>query len=79
METVNLMEVRDAPVVDGRTHVRLSARDSAVQMALRVVSSVEEHAFDILDAMRMCVAGCKHTRTIVQILDIINDAEMAFE
>ena len=70
-------EVMDR-IVEARTDCGLSVRDPAVQMASRVFFSVVEQACDVLDMMRMHVAECKDTRSVVQILDLLDDAEMAF-
>ena len=53
--------------------------DPAVQMTSRMVLSVAEQACDVLDTMRMHVAERKDTRTMVQTLDLLDDAEMVFE
>ena len=45
----------------------------------KVVLSVVEQARDVLNRMRMHAAECKDTHTMVQILDLLDDAEMAFE
>ena len=54
-------------------------RDPAIQMASRVVSSVVEQACDVLDSMRMHVIECKDTCAMVQIHDLLDDAEMDFK
>ena len=38
-----------------------------------------KQACDVLNTMRIHVAECKDTQTMVQILDLLDDAEMAFE
>ena len=48
-------------------------------MASRVVSSVLEQACDLLDTIRTRVAECKDICAMVQILDLLDDAEMDFE
>ena len=48
-------------------------------MASRVVLSVVEQVCNVLDTMRMYAAQCEDTRTMVHILDPLDDAEMAFE
>ena len=53
--------------------------DPAVQMTSRVVFSVVEQACDVLDTIRMHVAESKDIRTMVQTLDLLDDAEMVFE
>ena len=63
-------------VVEDRTHDGPSARDPAVQMASRMILYVVEQACDVLDTMRMHAAQCKDTRTLVQILDLLDNAEM---
>ena len=66
-------------IVEARAHGGLSVRDPVVHMASRVVLSVVVQARDVLDTMGKHVAECKNTRTMVQILDLLDDAEMAFE
>ena len=66
-------------IVEASTHGELSVRDPEVHMASRVVLSVVVQASDVLDTMRMHVAECKNIRTMVQILDLLDDAEMIFE
>ena len=48
-------------------------------MVSKVALSVVERACDVLNTMRMHAAECKDTRTMVQILDQLDDAAMAFE
>ena len=64
--------------LEDRTHCGLSARDHAVQTASRVVLSIVEQACDLLDTMRTHAAQCEDSRTLVHILDLLDDAEMAF-
>ena len=71
-------EVMDR-VVEVEPRGELNMRDPAVQMASRVVLSVVEQACEVLDSMRMHAAECKDTSTMAQILDLLDDAEMAFE
>ena len=66
-------------VVKARTHDGLSVRDPAVLKVSKVVLSVVEQACDVLDTIRMHAAECKDTRTMVRILDLLDDSEMAFE
>ena len=38
-----------------------------------------EQACDLLDTMQTHAAQCEDSRTLVHILDLLDDAEMAFE
>ena len=77
VESIPMLNIDHA--VDDRTHGGLSARGHAVQKASRVVLSVVEQACDLLDTMRTHAAQCEDSRTRVHILDLSEDAEMAFE
>ena len=65
--------------VEDRTHDGLSARDHAVQTSSRVVLSVVKQACYLLDTMRTHASQCEDRRTLVHILDILDDTEMSFE
>ena len=77
VESIPMLKI-DHAVKDG-THGGLSARDHAVQTTSRVVLSVVEQACDLLNTMRTHAAQCEDSRTLVHNLDLLDDAEMAFE
>ena len=66
-------------VLEARTHGFTECDEPVVQMASRVVSSVVEQTCDVLDTMREHVTECNGTRTMVPILDLLDNAEMVFE
>ena len=63
-------------VLEARTHGGLNARDSAVQTVSRVFFSV---ICDVVDTMRTHAVQCEDNRTVVHILELLDEAEMAFE